>query len=197
MTIHEMQVKLEALADDLRITEERREALDLERRRHTVDHSLLLHRDSASADDLRRMIAHLEAAGMPDVATLKVDGSHRHTRMYARWSTDPDGCTDPRGEDEDAWPEPDEGPAPEPDEDPAPEPEQPAPFTFEVGDRVVRIADPKRHKTRGTVTGLDADNPTRTHVRWGMNTASVWRDASELAYATPSEPIDAPDLGEG
>lgn len=106
MTIHDMQVKLEALADDVRITEERREALNLERRRLVVDHSLLLHRDKASADDIRAMIAHLEAAGMPGVATLKMDGSHRHTRMYATWSTEPDGLTDPRGEEvDDEWPE--------------------------------------------------------------------------------------------
>ena len=68
------------------ITEERKAMLDLMDKRLTVDHSIVLHRDSASAADFKAMIEHLEKAGMPLTATLKVDGSANHTRMYARWS---------------------------------------------------------------------------------------------------------------
>ena len=83
---------LEDLGEQLfDLTEERKTELDLKRRRLVVDHSLVLHRDSASADDVRAMIAHLEAAGMPGHATLRVDGGRDHTRMWAQWHTEPEG----------------------------------------------------------------------------------------------------------
>lgn len=201
MTIHDMQVKLEALADDVRITEERREALNLERRRLVVDHSLLLHRDKASADDIRAMIAHLEAAGMPGVATLKIDGHANHTRMYATWSTEPDGFTDPQSGDVDdvTWPEEDEGPTVA--DHLAYERERAAAhaFTYGVGDQVVRVDDPKRRKTRGTVTGRDATDPARLQVKW-PNGKTTWHDVAglEIVQAEVEEiPTDYPGEGEG
>ncbi|WP_349862633.1 hypothetical protein [Leifsonia sp. WHRI 6310E] len=78
---------IEQLADDIAITEERTAMLDTMRKRLTIDHSIVLHRDSASAADIRTMLDHLAAAGMPPEATLKVDGTDNHTRMYARWAT--------------------------------------------------------------------------------------------------------------
>ena len=81
---------LTEIAEDLLVTEERARALNLERTRLTVDHSLVLHRDSASAADVKAMIAHLEREGMPPEATLRVDGSDRHTRVYAQWCTEVD-----------------------------------------------------------------------------------------------------------
>lgn len=202
MTIQDMQVKLEALAAEVRITEERREALDLKRRRLVVDHSLLLHRDKASADDIRAMIAHLEAAGMPGVATLKIDGHGSHTRMYATWSTEPDGFTDPQGGEADdvTWPEEDEGPTVA--DHLAFERERAAAhaFTYSVGDRVVRNSDPKRKKTRGTIAGRDAANPARLQVRWSPRGMTTWHDIADLAIVQeePVEtPTDYPEEGEG
>lgn len=191
MTIHDMQVKLEALADDVRITEERREALNLERLRLVVDHSLLLHRDKASADDIRAMIAHLEAAGMPGEATLKVDGGHRHTRMYATWSTEPDGFTDPAGGDvDDAWPEPEMDEGPTAADSLAFERQRAIEHasTFRIGEQVVRLNDSKRKKTRGTIAGRDAVDPTRLHVRWSGKASQTWHFAHDLAIAPDEQP---------
>ena len=71
------------------LTEERKVEVDLSRKRLVVSHSLVLHRDSASADDMRAMFDHLAAAGMPGHATLRVDGvGDFHTRMVARWHTE-------------------------------------------------------------------------------------------------------------
>lgn len=89
MTQPEASAKaLSELAATLCVSEERSTQLTLDRQRLTLDHSLVLHRDSASAADIKAMIAHLEAAGMPPTATLSVDGSKNHTRLYARWSTE-------------------------------------------------------------------------------------------------------------
>lgn len=79
---------LTALAEEFTVTEERKAMLDLMRRRLVIDHSLILHRDSASAADVLAMVSQLQRAGMPLEATLSVDGSDNHTRMYARWSED-------------------------------------------------------------------------------------------------------------
>lgn len=201
MTIHDMQVKLVVLAGDVRITEERREALNLKRRRLVVDHSLLLHRDSASADDLRAMIAHLEAAGMPGEATLKIDGDGNHTRMYATWSTEPDGFTDPQGDDADAWPEPETDEGPTVADHLAFERERAAAhaFTYGVGDEVVRVDDPKRRKTRGTITGRDATDPARLQVKW-PNGKTTWHDVAGLEIVQPEldeGPGEYPEEGEG
>lgn len=80
---------LEELADKLELTEERKSALDLEKRRCTINHTLLLHRDKVSVTDIEEMIAHLRKSGMPDTATLSVDSNNHHTRLWAQWSTDP------------------------------------------------------------------------------------------------------------
>lgn len=80
---------LEELGEALLVTEERKQELSLSHKRMAVEHSLVLHRDSTSASDVKAMIAHLEREGMPDSATLRVDGgSERHTRMWAKWSTE-------------------------------------------------------------------------------------------------------------
>jgi hypothetical protein len=84
---------LDALADALTLTEERTSELDLGTRRLVVNHSLTVHRDKDSADDIRAMLDHLTAAGMPGHATVKVDGGQNHTRIWATWHTDP---ADPR-----------------------------------------------------------------------------------------------------
>jgi hypothetical protein len=88
---------LEQLANALKVTEARTQELDLARRRLVVIHSLTLHRDSTSVTDVEAMIRHLRDAGMPDHATLRVDGSRDLdlTRMHATWHTDPeDGARD-------------------------------------------------------------------------------------------------------
>lgn len=77
---------IEALAASTAITEQRTAMLDLMRKRLTIDHSITLHRDAASAADVRAMLDHLERAGMPPEATLKVDVPDKHTRMWARWA---------------------------------------------------------------------------------------------------------------
>lgn len=88
-----MSNDLTNLEESVAITEERKSMLDATRKRLWVDHRLTLHRDSVSAADLKAMIAHLEAAGMPAEATLRVDGTEGHTRMNALWSTQPsDRC---------------------------------------------------------------------------------------------------------
>ena len=70
----------EALAAALVVTQERTEMLDMMGKRLTVNHSLTLHRDSASASDVRAMITALTAARIPDDARLKVDHcTERHT----------------------------------------------------------------------------------------------------------------------
>jgi len=75
-----------ALAAGIEISEERAAMLDVMSKRLTVNHSLTLHRDSVSAADVGAMIAYLEQAGMPPTATLRIDGTVGHTRMYATWS---------------------------------------------------------------------------------------------------------------
>jgi len=82
---------LNELADALTLTEERSNELDLARRRLVVKHSLTLHRDEGSADDVRAMLDHLTAAGMPGHATVKIDGAQNHTRIWATWHTEPVG----------------------------------------------------------------------------------------------------------
>ena len=82
--------QLRELEAELVITEERTRALNLAHKRLTMSHSLVLHRDSVSAADIKAMIAHLEREGMPPEATLQVDGSKGHTRVYARWFTEVD-----------------------------------------------------------------------------------------------------------
>ena len=77
---------LEDLGAEVTVTEERKAMLDLMKKRLAVDNSIVLHRDGASAADLKAMFAHMERAGMPLTATLKVDGADKHTRMYARWA---------------------------------------------------------------------------------------------------------------
>lgn len=84
---------LDELADKLAITEDRQAQLDLQTRRLIVRHSLVLHRDNASAADVLAMIEHLREAGMPLHATLKVDGPNNHTRVAAHWATEPEGGT--------------------------------------------------------------------------------------------------------
>lgn len=77
------------LGETLAISEERQAQLDLQRKRKSIDHSLTIHRDSTSAADVKLMIAYLQEQGMPDTATLRVDGhSTGHTRMNARWATE-------------------------------------------------------------------------------------------------------------
>ena len=74
------------------VTEERKAELELSRRRLVVNHSLTLHRDSVSVADIKAMIRHLEAAGMPEHATLDVRASSdagKHTRLWATWHTEP------------------------------------------------------------------------------------------------------------
>ena len=78
------------LAGALTLTEERIHQLDLATKRLVVNHSLLLHRDKDSADDIRAMLDHLTAAGMPGHATVKIDGGTSHTRVYATWHTEPE-----------------------------------------------------------------------------------------------------------
>ena len=81
---------LERLANALKVTEARTSELELKSRRLVVIHSLTLHRASTSVTDVEAMIRHLRDAGMPDHATLSVDGGRDHTRMHARWHTDPE-----------------------------------------------------------------------------------------------------------
>ena len=87
--------ELEALNEALLISEAREQAIALDKKRLTVSHILTLHRDSASAADFRALLDHLTAAGMPDTATVNVDGRFRtektsgHIRMSARWGSEP------------------------------------------------------------------------------------------------------------
>jgi hypothetical protein len=73
------------LAATLTLTESREAQLEFDKKRLNLHHSIVLHRDAVSANDIKTMLAHLEAAGMPADATLRVDGSDGHTRMYATW----------------------------------------------------------------------------------------------------------------
>lgn len=89
-----MSDDLRELADALVITEERQRALDLERKRLEVSHSLTLHRDKGSAADLQAMLDHLTDAGMPPEATVSVTtmndmkGRTAHIRLCAQWTTE-------------------------------------------------------------------------------------------------------------
>jgi hypothetical protein len=60
-----------------------------------------------------------------------------------------------------------------------------------TGGEVVRISDPKRVKSRGTVSGRDADDPTRILVNWGGPNPESWHDAADLR-PTMTEPEDYP-----
>jgi hypothetical protein len=188
MSTTDMQMKLQWLAEELTITEERREQLELDRRRLVVSHSLVLHRDKTSADDLKAMIRHLEAAGMPSVATLKIDGQGNHTRMYATWSTDPDGGGEAAEIADDDW----EGILPSAAEVRRSEREAAIAraLTFSIGDEVVRVGDPKRVKTRGKIQAFDAGDPTRLQVRWGGRPPASWHDVAEL-QPTMTEAVDS------
>lgn len=193
MSMQDMQVRLEALVDDVRITEQRQEALDLDRQRLVVDHSLLLHRDKASADDIRAMIDHLANAGMPGTATLKMDGSHEHTRMYARWSTDPiDGH--PIDDGDDAWPEPEFTAADAREYERQRAIERAS--AFRIGEMVVRIGDTKRKKSRGAIVGRDAAEPTRFHVKWTNRPTPTWHYEHDLAVAPIEEQPEADEMPE-
>lgn len=83
---------------DWTVTEERRAMLDLSRRRLTIEHSVHLHRDSQSIDDLRQMLDVLADAGAPGEATVHVQKTDHaesesfigrgHLRIYAAWHTE-------------------------------------------------------------------------------------------------------------
>lgn len=77
------------LEQDLLITEERKEQLDIKNRRQFIGHSLILHRDNPSVTDMEAMFGQLRRAGMPDHATLKIDTTPNHVRFCATWKTDP------------------------------------------------------------------------------------------------------------
>ena len=72
--------------------------LDLSRRRLTIEHSVHLHRDSQSIDDLRQMLDVLTDAGAPGEATVHVQKTDHaestsfvgrgHLRIYAAWHTE-------------------------------------------------------------------------------------------------------------
>lgn len=85
----EQRKPIEDLAEKLMVSEERSAQLDIDRKRLSLDHSIVLHRDSASAADVLAMIEHLQKAGMPLTATLRMDGPDNHTRLWARWSEVP------------------------------------------------------------------------------------------------------------
>lgn len=83
---------------DWTVTEERRAMLDLSRRRLTIEHSVHLHRDSQSIDDLRQMLDVLTDAGAPGEATVHVQKTDHaestsfvgrgHLRISAEWHTE-------------------------------------------------------------------------------------------------------------
>ena len=83
---------------DWTVTEERRAMLDLSRRRLTIEHSVHLHRDSQSIDDLRQMLDVLADAGAPGEATVHVQKTDHaesesfigrgHLRVSAEWHTE-------------------------------------------------------------------------------------------------------------
>ena len=83
---------------DWLVTEERRAMLNLSRRRQRVEHSVHLHRDSQSLDDLRQMLDVLADAGAPGEATVHVQKTAHaesgsfvgrgHLRICAQWWTE-------------------------------------------------------------------------------------------------------------
>ena len=83
---------------DWTVTEERRTMLDLSHRRLTIEHSVHLHRDSQSIDDLRKMLDVLTGTGAPGEATVHVQKTDHtesgsfvgrgHLRICAKWWTD-------------------------------------------------------------------------------------------------------------
>ena len=79
---------------DWTVTEERRAMLDLSRRRLTIEHSVHLHRDSQSINDLRQMLDVLADAGAPGEATVYVQKTSEsfvgqgHLRICAEWWTE-------------------------------------------------------------------------------------------------------------
>lgn len=64
--------------------------------------------------------------------------------------------------------------------------------TLRVGERVYRVTDPRRKKTRGTVVGRDASDTTRLHVNWTNRAALEWVSASDLAIYVDDEPDEEP-----
>jgi hypothetical protein len=82
------EANMQGLNAAVEITEQRSQMLDTMKQRVSIKHNLTLHRDSVSVGDVKAMIAHLEAAGMPLEADLDVDQGHGHTRLCAEWSTD-------------------------------------------------------------------------------------------------------------
>lgn len=85
---------IEELGEELIISSSREEQLTLDKKRLAVDHGLTLHRDSASIKDLKAMIQHLEDAGAPEDASIRVDGEFAkghykgHIRVNVRWQTE-------------------------------------------------------------------------------------------------------------
>lgn len=89
---------------DWTVTEERKTQLSATDKRLLVEHSVHLHRDAQSIDDLRKMLDVLVESGAPPEATIYVNktdnpeaGSfvgHGHLRVLARWYTDQAGVTD-------------------------------------------------------------------------------------------------------
>ena len=83
---------------DWLVTEERRAMLNLSHRRLTVEHTVHLHRDSQSIDDLRQMLDVLTNAGAPGEATVHVQKTDHaaaeafvgrgHLRICAQWWTE-------------------------------------------------------------------------------------------------------------
>ena len=89
-----MMCNVEALSDEIAVTEERSSMLDLMKKRLNIGHTISLHRDSVSVSDVKAMLAHLERAGMPLTATLTVNSNVNgtgHLHIFARWSEDLNG----------------------------------------------------------------------------------------------------------
>lgn len=80
---------LENLADDLLLLEERKESISKGSTKSAIEHSLTLHRSTTSVAEIKAMIRTLEAAGMPEDASLSVRVEHQFktTQLYARWKT--------------------------------------------------------------------------------------------------------------
>lgn len=80
---------LAGLGEALTITEHRAAMLKRMTNVLVVNHSLTIERESVSVRDFHEMIAYLEAAGMPQEATLAVEAREGRFRVYATWSTEP------------------------------------------------------------------------------------------------------------
>lgn len=89
---------------DWSVSEERKTQLSAKDKRLVVEHTVHLHRDSQSIDDLRQMLDVLIEAGAPPEATLYINktdnpesGSfvgHGHLRVMARWYSGQAGVAD-------------------------------------------------------------------------------------------------------